>query len=167
MWGGHARSQDGESLSDIYTFDPYCRSWQNQSITGSTPHSCLCEGASASDSRHFYLYGGYNESGFQGCLYRLDSKTWQWSRLGSGGGRDDPMRKTGSGMVVYADKLVLFGGYGISPATPSQQGAHFIPDSRFSDGVGWTSELHVFSLEEGKTYASTKWRLFTPHASLW
>ena len=76
--------------------------------------------------------------------------------MGSGGGSDGPMRKMGSGMIAYAGKLVLFGGYGIS-SVHSQQGALFIPDStdsRFSDGVGWTSEFHVFNLEEGKEYAT-------------
>ena len=151
VWGGCTKHgiKTRRPFSDVYTFDPYHKSWHARSTTGSTPHSHFYEGASASDGRHFYLYGGYDGSSFQGCLHQLDSKTWQWSQLSSGDDRDGPMRKIGCGMVAYANKLVLFGGYGI-PSDPTQPGSQFIPDCRFPESVGWTNELHLFDPENGK-----------------
>ena len=130
---------------------PTHKSWQTRSTTDSPHHYCY-EGTCASDGCHLYLYGGYDGSDFQGSLHQLDCKTWQWSRLGCDG--NGPMRKMGCGMAVYNDQLVLFGGYGISSVS-TQPGIEFIPDNRFPEGVGWTNELHVFSLTKG-TYWSDR-----------
>ena len=53
------------------------------------------------------------------------------------------MRKVGCGMVACDSKLVLFGGYGI-PSGPTQSGAEFIKNSTYTDGRGWTNEVHTF-----------------------
>ena len=50
-------------------------------------------------------------------------------------------------MIVYGKKLLLFGGYGF-PSHPSQP--DFVKSSCFTDGRGWTNELHSFDLEEGE-----------------
>jgi hypothetical protein len=57
------------------------------------------------------------------------------------------MKKAGSGMIAYDSKLVLYGGYG-PPSYPTQPGSEFIKDSRYTDGDGWTNEVHTF--EEGE-----------------
>ena len=44
---------------------------------------------------------------------------------------------------------LLFGGYGI-PSDPIQPGAEFVKSSRFTDGRGWTNELHTFDLIKGE-----------------
>ena len=36
------------------------------------------------------------------------------------------------------------------PSGPTQPGAEFIKDSRFTDGRGWTNELHVFDVQKGE-----------------
>ena len=59
------------------------------------------------------------------------------------------MRKSGCGMVSYLDKLILFGGYGI-PSGPTQPGAQFIKNSKYTDGRGWTNELHMFDVQKGE-----------------
>ncbi len=146
MWGGCTHTKTREPLSHVYTFDPYSRLWRTCDATNS-PHPYLYEAACASDGSHLYLYGGYDGADFQGSLYQLDCKTWEWSRLGGDG--NAPMRKMGCKMVAYDDQLVLFGGYGISSVS-TQPGAEFIPDTRFSEGVGWTNELHVFNLIKGE-----------------
>jgi hypothetical protein len=50
-------------------------------------------------------------------------------------------------MVVYGSKLVLIGGYGYPSG---HTGAQFIKDGIFTDGAGWTNELHSFNLKEGE-----------------
>ena len=69
-----------------------------------------------------------------------------WTRLPSG-----PMKKCGSGMIVYDSKLVLFGGLGI-PSGPTQPGSEFIVKESDTDGLGWTNELHTYNLKEGETF---------------
>ena len=52
-------------------------------------------------------------------------------------------------MVTYGNMLILFGGYGY-PSGPTQPGAEFKKDSKFTGGAGWTNELHTFDLKEGE-----------------
>ena len=58
------------------------------------------------------------------------------------------MRKTGSGMIHYDQKLIIFGGYGF-PTGPTQAGAEFVLDTRYNVGIGWSNELHSFDIKEG------------------
>ena len=51
-------------------------------------------------------------------------------------------------MIAFGRKLLLFGGYGI-PSGPTQPGEKF-KSSNFSDGRGWTNELHLFDIKEGE-----------------
>ena len=92
-----------------------------------------------------YLYGGTDRSHRQSSLHQLDTRSWTWKQLSSAG----PMGKVMCGMVANESKLVLFGGYGI-PSGPTKPGAEFIKHSRFTDGVGWTNEVHTFNLKEGE-----------------
>ena len=62
-----------------------------------------------------------------------------WKQLSSAG----PMRMGACGMVAHD------GGYGY-PSGPTQSGAEFIKDSRYTGGRGWTNELHTFDLKEGE-----------------
>ena len=60
------------------------------------------------------------------------------------------MRKAGCGMVSFLqDKLAMFGGYGI-PIGTTQPGAIFTKNTDFKDGRGWSNELHVLTIIEGK-----------------
>ena len=58
------------------------------------------------------------------------------------------MAKDGAGMVAFSDNLAVFGGYGI-PHGPTQPGSSFIGDTGYTDGGGWTNELHVYNLKDG------------------
>ena len=91
------------------------------------------------------MYGGNDGLDYQGCLYQLDIKSRKWQQLSSGG----PMKKYGCRMIAYGKTLVVFGGYGI-PSGPVQPGAQFIKNNEYTDGQGWTNELHIFDLEEGE-----------------
>jgi hypothetical protein len=59
------------------------------------------------------------------------------------------MRKRGCEMISYDSKLLLFGGKGY-PTGPTQPGAEFVKDSRFTSGIGWSNECHIFGLKEGE-----------------
>ena len=147
VWGGHTKDfhrGKSELASSVHSFDPVLESWAENNC-GGVPPPGLYRGACTSASHHVYLYGGSDGSRFQSSLHQLDTRSWTWKQLSSAG----PMRKYGCGMVTYDSKLVLFGGYGYSSG-PTQPGGEFVKDSRFTDGRGWTNELHTYDLKEGK-----------------
>ena len=58
------------------------------------------------------------------------------------------MRKAECGIVhFHHDKLAVIGGYGI-PTGPTQPGSSFIRSTRYTDGRGWTNEIHVFNISQ-------------------
>ena len=140
VWGGRTEdfSKEKVSASSVYRFDPLLESWSENK----PPPPGLFAGSCTSTSDHLYLYGGQDESHYQGSLHQLDTKSWSWKQLSSAG----PMRKSECGMVTYGNMLILFGGYGV-PSGPTQPGAQFLEDI---DGWGCTNELHTFDLKEGE-----------------
>ena len=86
------------------------------------------------------MYGGRDGSRVLNSLHQLDTQSWTWSELTKSGP---------SGMIAFDRKLLVFGGYGI-PSGPTQSVAKFIKNSNFSDGRGWTNEIHLFDLKEGE-----------------
>jgi len=61
---------------------------------------------------------------------------------------DGPMKKIGAGMIVYDDKVLVFGGHGVRGKI-IQPGSEFAKNEKFADGHGKTNELHVFDLKKG------------------
>ena len=147
MWGGRTKDflkEKSEFVSSVHCFDPLLEFWAVNTISG-VPHPGLYDGVCASAGHHVYLHGGTDGSRFQSSLHQLDTRSCTWKQLSSAG----PMRKSACGMIAHDSKLVLFGGYGY-PSGPTQPGAEFIKDSRFTDGRGWTNEVHTFDLKEGE-----------------
>ena len=147
MWGGRTKDflqEKSELASSVHCFDPLLEFWDVNKIRG-VPPTGLYAGACTSAGHQVYLYGGRDESYYQGSLHHLDTRSWTWKQLSSAG----PMRKVTCGMVAHDSKLVLFGGFGY-PSGPTQPEAGFIKNSRFTDGVGWTNEVHTFDLKEGE-----------------
>ena len=44
-------------------------------------------------------------------------------------------------------KVAVIGGYGPPPAS-LQPGATFIKDKRYTNGEGWTNEVHIFDTDQ-------------------
>ena len=147
VWGGYTKDilkKKRELPSSVHCFDPLLEFWDGNKVNG-VPPTGLYGGACASAGQHVYLYGGYDGSRRQSSLHQLDTRSWTWKQLSSAG----PMRKSRCGMVACDSKLVLFGGHGV-PSGPTQPGAEFIENSRYTDGMGWTNEVHTFDLKEGE-----------------
>ena len=146
VYGGRTKDFLNEKsglASSVHSFDGLLESWYSED-TGDPPPG-LYGGACASAGHHVYVYGGVDGPAYQGSLHQLDTRTRTWKQLSSTG----PMRKTGCKMVAYDSNLVLFGGYGI-PSGPTQPGAEFVKNSKYTDGSGWTNELHTFDLIKGE-----------------
>ena len=117
------------------------------------PHPGLSGAACTSFGDYLFTYGGqyYGDSGLDvsGVLSCLNIKTLTWTQLCPVGTARGPMRKVGCGMVhVSSDKLAVIGGSGF-PTGPTQPGSSFIMNTQFTDGSGWTNEVHVFDLSQG------------------
>ena len=148
VYGGRTKDflkEKSGLASSVHSFDGLLESWYSEDTGGDVPPPGLHYGACASSGQHVYVYGGVDGSAYQGSLHQLDTRTRTWKQLSSIG----PMREAGCGMVAYDSNLVLFGGYGI-PSGPTQPGAEFVKSSKYTDGVGWTNELHTFDLIKGE-----------------
>ncbi len=152
MWGGRTddRSERGKRRVQtvIDMFDPYIEVWSPQPTTGTPPPLGLCLGACAAIAGLMYISCGTDGSSYHNTLHELGVTTWKWRGIGIRNPSEGPMRKRGCQMVVYEGKLVLFGGYGI-PSHRMQPGASFSKSPRFTDGRGWSNELHVIQPSEG------------------
>ncbi len=155
MWGGI--TQDWSELgrrrlrSVVEVFDPYIEVWSQQPTTGTPPPLGLFAGACGVIADCIYICCGHDGSSPHNSLHELCVTTWKWTGIGIRNPSEGPMRKTGCQMVVYEGKLVLFGGFGI----PTHHGDHMPPGAsfskctRFTDGRGWTNELHIVHPKEG------------------
>ena len=152
LWGGVAPDFWGSGrrklASTIEIFDPYLETWEKHSTTGVPPPGQY-GGACTSLLDSLYWFGGDDGSSYYNSLHRLDATTLEWRELQPLNQADGPMRKRGCGMVSFLkDKLAVFGGSGI-PTGPTQPGATFTENADFTEGSGWSNELHVFNITEG------------------
>ena len=153
VWGGETVDIETGSEADkiklgscIEQFNPDLEVWRQLNTAG-TPHPGLANAACVSDGENVFMYGGYSGKRYEGVLSRLNLETLTWSQLSpeTAGG---PMRKEGCGLIIVQDKLVLIGGYGY-PTGPIQPQATFVWDTKFTDGSGWTNEIHEFNMSQG------------------
>ena len=122
--------------------------WTQRTTTGTNPPG-LWGIACTAIGHLLYTYGGWTGSGFSGALNELDASTLNWRELTPLNPSEGPMRKASCGMISINDKtLCIVAGYGIPNAT-IQPGSQFVKDSRYTDGRGYTNELHTYNLEEG------------------
>ena len=137
-------------LSSVHCFDLYSESWRERPVEGAPP-SGIYTGASASSGQCLYIFGGDDGSACHNSLHQLDtsSATLNWIQLSTPDTSSGPMKKSNCGIIAYGSRLVVFGGYG-SPCGPTQPGAEFVKNDDYTDGRGWSNELHVFDVMEGE-----------------
>ena len=155
LWGG--RTQDlsvgGQKTlaSEIEIFHYFHETWSKKNVSGAAPPG-LYAGACTVVSETLYHFGGYDGHSRYNTLHSLDTVSLDWRALHghTQNPANQPMPKTGCGLVTYTDaaSLVLFAGYGV-PHGPTQPGSRFVQNTNYSDGRGWTNEFHLFNLTNG------------------
>ena len=152
LWGGcvaDSSATDRKKLaSTVDIFDPYLEMWEQHATSGVPPSGCQL-GTYTSVLDLLYSFGGGDGALYYNTLHMLDPTSLEWKELQVLNQADGPMRKLGCGMVPFGqDRLALFGGYGI-PTGPAQPGATFVENTSYTDGSGWSNELHIFNINEG------------------
>ena len=152
--------------SVVETLDPYSELWEQKQVEGDAPSPGTYAAASTSINDDLYTFGGFDGSNFFNTLHKLDTKTWHWCQLSPHNAEGVPMPKWGCGvMISIKDSLVVFGGYGI-PRGPTEPGS-FMKDTKYTDGSGWTNELHIYHLKGvGVVTVCSTLQLSNSHACL-
>ena len=148
LWGGCVQdvTESGRRkiASTIEIFYSYLETWEEHPTTGVPPPG-LYFGACTSLLGSLYWFGGYDGKSVYNSFHRLDLNTLEWRELHQAG---RPMRKSSCGIVpILRDQLALFGGYGI-PTGLIQPRAAFTKNRHYTDGSGWSNELHMFNITE-------------------
>ena len=159
LWGGltqdFSESKREMLACEIEVFDTCSERWVKKT-TAVVPHApiglyfCACTVVAET----LYHFGGRYESTYYNALRSLNavSNTQQWEELCEENTADQPMPKSACGIAAYHNKalgitnLAVFAGYG-RPDDPVKAGESFIRHDKFSDGRGWTNELHLFNLK--------------------
>lgn len=140
LWGGYTEGNT-QHLSKVYRRN-LTSTWQNYSTERPLLPDGYYAGACTSVGSFIYTYGGWSLRGKDtGCLFELDTRTFQWRELTSADAVGGPMKKVRSGMIGYKDSLLLFGGYNDS-SHRIQPGSQYL--------LGFTNECHSYDLITGK-----------------
>ena len=151
MRGGYTKDLNVDDLrSCVHSYDPLLEAWGSARATGELPPG-LYHGACTAAGEELFYYGGFE--GLHGnirssALSRFTPATHTWSQLCKGS-MDGPMAKTECGMISCGEgQLCVFAGHGL-PTGPVQPGSTLIKNTLYTDGRGWTNELHLYDINGG------------------
>ena len=152
LYRGFLQSYQGKYRANFPThfevFEGKRLAWEEVATRGTNPR-VLVGMAMTSISHKLYLYGGEDSSTPTNQLFKVDTQSMLWAELIPCNPSDGPMRKLDCGLVsLPGDVLCVFGGYGI-PAESLQPGSRFIQDQNYTDGRGWTNEIHCYRVRSG------------------
>ncbi len=140
-WRGAGPNQGSNSLS---VYECSNEKWCFKPTTGPA-HPRLSGGCSVCVGRCLYTFGGDDGSTWFNDLSKLDLYTLQWSKVQTTGSQ--PIRKRDCGLVSVDERtLCCIAGYGVGPTQPRPT---FTRNTKFSDGKGWTNEIHLFDVQDG------------------
>ena len=152
LWGGRSQNlkKSGRKTlqSEVEIFDSFYETWSKKHVNGVAPPGQV-DGACTVVSETLYHFGGNDGHSWYNTLHSLDTVALDWRELHghTKNPAEQPMPKSGCGLVTYADatSLFLLAGYGI-PNNATQPGSRFVQTPKRTDGSGWTNELHLFNL---------------------
>ena len=145
-YGGHCGVGGSPTLTTVNIFDPTTELWQQIPTSGEPPPgfwgpSCCVIGP------QLFHFGGHDGSNLYNTIHSLNMTDLSWSATTSTHTQGAPMCKISSGILVYANNLVVSGGYGVllELSDPDKCVPH--PES---EGRGWTNEVHCFHVDSSE-----------------
>lgn len=157
MWGGWYKEKSLDDTTRKITqlqdyverFNIFSEEWHKikQRERSYQPPRGLYGGGTAIKDHYIYLYGGFdNHAQHHGGLYRYDIRSNIWLELWKPyihhRQRDGPRRKAGTALLIYENKLILFGGSSDWRFGTTQVGSDYLKEL--------TNEQHEFHIKESK-----------------
>ena len=161
VWGGHTdiKSKIGgmtylpcteSNAFDVW--DTMTQIWSHQPTCGDVPELGL--GSSlTSYSRCLYLYGGwinYGKDVFSGDIYRISLDAFKWEMIPvppASTTTIKPSPRYATGVILFDDKLCMFGGVGPNIVEHQDPGAEWV--KAVNQDSGWNNEYYEFDLKNG------------------
>ena len=126
VWGGND-DRTSVQASTVGCLDVPSATWQEpRQLRGHTFPDRLHAMAVTTDGERAYSFGGQTGSGKSNAVYEVDMTSLECRELAPASASPVSSKKSGSGMVHYQYKLVVYGGW--------------------TSESGTTDELHVFDL---------------------
>lgn len=137
VWGGNSKPKIQATI--VENFDVLSQAWEKRKqFKGSLPDG-FYDMATATDGDYVYSFGGRTASGvYSNAVYQFNLSTLECRELVPANPSHAPKKAYGSGLVIFNEKLVIFGGYN---------------DNRQTD------DLHVFDLRTSE-FEETKFPYF-------
>ena len=143
--------------SKVEVFDVKTEQWTPERVKGSLPKGYGGASCIVPSSKCIFRYGGEDGNGESyGELLQLNLENLMWNHFPTVTSPARPLKKSGSGMVLFESRkglfLGLFGGFGVMPRKQNRQsGSTFKEYSRHAS-EGWSNEFHVLDLTEGNQH---------------
>ena len=147
-YGGHFGAGGSPPLSMVEILDLVTEKWQQIPTAGETPPghmnaSCAVIGTS------LFHFGGRDGYKYYNTIHCLETSKLMWRANPADNPRHAPMSKSGAGMVVVGNILIITGGYGDLPDHPNPDKYVPGPDPDH-EGEGWTNEVHCFHVDSSE-----------------
>jgi hypothetical protein len=123
-------------------------SWKRQTTFGDIPNMGRSSHHAVIDC-HLYLYGGNNDSGFCGGLYKLNLRTYIWSNLIV---NCFPPAVASGGTAPFGSSIIFFGGVGEIKEVPVDHGCSYEISESFGYvfDYAWNNCLHEYDTLSGE-----------------
>ena len=147
-YGGYCGAAGSPTLTAVNIFDPTTELWQETPTSGEPPPGFWGASCGVIGPQLFH-FGGSDSSNKYNTIHSLNMTDLSWSATTSTHMQGAPMRKGGSALLVYANNLVVSGGYGVLPELSDPD--KYVPDPD-REGEGWMNEVHCFHVDSSELY---------------
>ena len=145
MWGGRLRAGVFAPMNTVCILEMGTSLWTEQHLSGPCPPG-VAFAACASIGHCIYAFGGFTENGYSNSIYKLETITLKFSNVKATNAEMSPIPKFRCGMIAI-NKYTLFIACGYGGPTLQHSTGVFIKDPN-DRAVGWTNEVHCFTLDE-------------------
>ena len=147
-YGGDCGAGGSAPISMVEILDSVTEKWQQIPTTGETPPGHM-NASCAAVGTYIFHFGGQDRYNYYNTIHCLEISKLTWSAVLPANSQEAPMPKFDSGMLIYANNLVVVGGYGDVPQHPHPD--KYVPDPYPGyEGQGWTNEVHCFHVDSSE-----------------